>query len=67
MNARSGPPSPLRTNNVSGRQVSTHYGRRDREHELDRMIGAATFRRERARRGSGYRFEIPASAQRPKP
>lgn len=65
MNERSGPASPLRRNNVSGPEVSRHYGgqkpRRDREHELDRMIAAATWRRERAKAGHGYRFELPPS------
>jgi hypothetical protein len=61
MNERSGPASPLRTNSVSGRQVSRHYGRRDREHELDRIISAATYRAQRAREGRGFKFELPPS------
>jgi hypothetical protein len=64
MNERSGPASPLRTNSVSGRQVSRHYGRRDREHELDRMVAAATWRCERAKAGRGYRFQLPPSLRR---
>jgi hypothetical protein len=32
---------------------------RDREHELDRMISAATYRAQRAREGKGYRFVAP--------
>jgi hypothetical protein len=35
--------------------------KRDREHELDRMVAAATYRRERARVGRGFRFELPSS------
>jgi hypothetical protein len=65
MNERSGPASPLRKNNVSCRKASRHYGgqipQRDREHELDRMIAAATWRRERAKAGRGFRFELPPS------
>jgi hypothetical protein len=34
--------------------------KRDREHEIDRMISAAFYRRERARR-RGYKFELPPS------
>jgi hypothetical protein len=32
-----------------------------REHRLDRMVSAATYRRERARVGRGFRFELPPS------
>ena len=38
--------------------------RERREHELDRMISAATYRAQRAREGRGYSFEIPARARR---
>lgn len=41
--------------------------KRDREHALDRMISAATYRRERAKAGKGYEFCIPESARRTKP
>jgi hypothetical protein len=51
MNERSGPASPLRKNNVSCRKASRHY----------RMIAAATWRRERAKAGRGFRFELPPS------
>jgi hypothetical protein len=51
-------------NNVSAVDVSTPYGRRDREHELDRAIISAVHRCERARAGKGYRFELPASLRR---
>ena len=37
---------------------------RDREHELDRMVSAAVWRRERAKAGQGFTFEIPESARR---
>ena len=37
---------------------------KQREHRYDREIAAATYRRERAREGRGYRFEIPARARR---
>jgi hypothetical protein len=68
MNKRSGPASPLRRNNVSGPEVSSHYGRqRDREHAFDRMVAAATCRRERAKAGRGYRFELPPSLRRARP
>jgi hypothetical protein len=48
---------------VSGREVSTHYGRRDREHELDRMVIAAEWRRRQAKAGLGYVFQIPEKAR----
>jgi hypothetical protein len=41
--------------------------RRDREHELDRMVAAAVWRREQAASDRGFRFEIPASARRRTP
>jgi hypothetical protein len=70
MKKRSGPASPLHKNNVSAPEGSRHYGehipRRDRAHELDRMIAAATWRRERAKTGHGYRFELPPSLRRAK-
>lgn len=34
---------------------------RDREHELDRMISAATYRARRAREGRGFKFQMPPS------
>jgi Tfp pilus assembly protein PilO len=37
---------------------------RGREHELDRMVAAATYRAQRAREGKGYRFTITAAARR---
>jgi len=61
MKERSGPASPLHRTSV-GPEVSKHYGRRDREHELDRLVSAATWRRERARKGLGYEFQIPKKA-----
>jgi hypothetical protein len=64
MNEESRPARRLpTTRNSVGREVSTHYGRRDREHELDRMVAAATWRAERAKRGAGYVFKIPSRAQ----
>ena len=33
----------------------------EREHRYDREIAAATYRRERARNGQGFRFELPPS------
>jgi hypothetical protein len=38
--------------------------RKQREHKLDRMIAAATYRAEQARRGNGHRFELPPSLRR---
>jgi hypothetical protein len=35
--------------------------KREREHELDRMVVAAVYRRERAREGKGFRFQLPPS------
>ena len=32
----------------------------DREHQFDREIIAATYRRQRAAAGFGYRFQVPA-------
>ena len=37
--------------------------RREREHQLDRMVSAACWRREQARKGLGCRFEIPRRAR----
>jgi hypothetical protein len=62
MSEESRPARRLSKNSV-GREVSRHYGRRDREHQLDRMVAAATWRAERAKRGDGYRFEIPEKAR----
>jgi hypothetical protein len=62
MKERSGPASPLQRNSVN-REVSTHYGRRNREHKLDRMVVAAVWRREQAQAGRGYRFQLPPSLQ----
>jgi hypothetical protein len=39
--------------------------RRDREHELDRMVAAAVS--EQAKAGHGFRFEIPESVRRLRP
>jgi hypothetical protein len=36
---------------------------REREHRYDRAIASAFYRRERARKGLGFKFEIPASAR----
>jgi hypothetical protein len=33
----------------------------DREHHYDRVIAAATYRRQRAAAGHGYGFELPPS------
>lgn len=67
MNEESRPARRLPKNSVY-REVSTHYGRRDRRHELDRMVVAAVWRREKAAGlAAGSRFEIPESAQRAKP
>jgi hypothetical protein len=41
--------------------------RRDREHELDRMVATAVWRREQAKAGHGFRFEIPESVRRLRP
>jgi hypothetical protein len=35
--------------------------RQEREHRYDREIAAATWRREQARAGRGFRFELPPS------
>jgi hypothetical protein len=35
-----------------------------REHELDRMVAAATWRRERAKAGKGYTFRAPKGLRR---
>ena len=40
--------------------------RRYREHQLDRMVSAAVWRREQAAAGRGFSFEIPQAARRPK-
>lgn len=66
MNEESRPARRLPKNSVY-REVSTHYGRRDRRHELNRMVVAAVWRREKAAAGRGFKFEIPESAQRAKP
>jgi hypothetical protein len=59
MNEESRPAKAAPQRNSVGRQVSTHYGRRQREHALDRMVAAATWRRERAKAGHGYKFVAP--------
>jgi hypothetical protein len=61
MNEESRPAKAAPRRNSVDRQVSTHYGRRNREHELDRMVSTATYRRERARIGRGFHFELPPS------
>jgi hypothetical protein len=63
MNEESRPAKAAPQRNSVGRKVSTHYGQRDREHQLDRMVAAATWRVERAKTGKGYRFEIPEKAR----
>jgi hypothetical protein len=63
MNEESRPARRLPNNSV-GREVSTHYVRSGREHELDRMVAAATWRAERAKSGQGYVFKIPAKSRR---
>jgi hypothetical protein len=62
MNEESRPARRLPSRNSVGPEVSTHYGRRDREHELDRMVVAAVWRWEQAKAGRGYRFEAPRKA-----
>jgi hypothetical protein len=59
MNEESRLAGRLPTRNSVGREVSTHYGRRDREHELDRMVVAAVWRRDQAKAGHGFKFEAP--------
>lgn len=63
MNEESRPARRLPTRNSVGREVSTHYGRRDLEHRHDREVASATYKAKRAREGGGYRFEIPEKAQ----
>jgi hypothetical protein len=63
MKERSGPASPLHHRNSVDAEVSTHYGRRDRDHELDRMVVAAEWRRRQAKAGLGYVFQIPEKAR----
>jgi hypothetical protein len=41
--------------------------REQREHRFDREAIAAVHRRQRAKEGRGYRFELPPSPQRAKP
>ena len=52
----------------SGGRIAIPPSRRpigeQREHELDRMAAAATYRAQRAREGTGYRFELPPSLRR---
>lgn len=36
---------------------------RDLEHRCDHQIAAAFFRREQARKGAGFKFELPAKAR----
>ena len=38
-------------------------GRQDREHQLDRMVVAAVWRRSQAKAGLGYVFKIPEKAR----
>jgi len=40
---------------------------RDREHAIDRMVSAATWRRRRAREGHGFKFELPPSLRETRP
>ena len=62
MNEESRPARRLPRNTV-GREISSHYGRRDRDHELDRMVAAATWRAEQAKCGRGYVFKMPSKAR----
>jgi hypothetical protein len=58
MNEESRPARRLTKNSV-GREVTTHYGRCDREHEFDRMVIAAVWRREQAEAARGFKFSAP--------
>jgi hypothetical protein len=62
MNEESRPAKAAPQRNSVGRKVSTHYGRHDREHELDRMVIAAVWRREQAKAGHGFKFRAPKKA-----
>jgi hypothetical protein len=59
MNEESRPARRL-PNNLTGFEPSSESGS-NREHELDRMIAAAVYRRERAQANQGLRFDLPPS------
>jgi hypothetical protein len=54
---------PASESSRSGRQIRSSARRREttesREHQLDRMVVAAVWRRQQARAGRGYKFKAP--------